>query len=426
MPRISKVKKAQQERMLKVRISPKEKSTSKNTKSSAPDTTESYEEFLKLKKLKKYYFFDSGYELPAILIGVIKRDFPLITCNHLLIGSSQIKKLLSCRLTPKDTHKIYRSRANRQFGKAAEQAARKKYPQATKSCRVSQQIPFICSAPDIVLDDRIIEVKSADIPKEINTNMIFQLLISMEIYGKTIGELHMYHTTIDDNCYKTKLLKIIKVKKEVNIFNRNFIEYSCLGYINYLRILLNILNIDLPEEKSQEGLNFLKKYCQQQPHGSFLAPTFNTNNFCFKVLPDIYFPSGKHIRPKKEIIWSNSIERYNSTANSFDNHKKNREIVKAFKKKYSQDESKTFDESCEIYSNYFKNSSKSVNINDYLEKTRTFRNRYIKPKSLKVIEIVSKEVSVSQILIDEEEYELLLTRYIPMRNIGKLLNQEIF
>ena len=56
MPRISKVKKAQQERMLKVRISPKEKSTSKNTKSSAPDTTESYEEFLKLKKLKKYYF----------------------------------------------------------------------------------------------------------------------------------------------------------------------------------------------------------------------------------------------------------------------------------------------------------------------------------------------------------------------------------
>lgn len=133
--------------------------------------------------------------------------------------------------------------------------------------------------------------------------MLLQLLISMEVFGKIYGELHLYTTTEKTDHSLSHLHTVIGVKKTVNIFNEKFIKYACIGYINYLVLVFNILNIEISKEVHEAGLKYLQEACYRSKSYSITAKPIIETSMCQQVLSSFECQiTLTAVKPLKELL----------------------------------------------------------------------------------------------------------------------------
>lgn len=74
-----------------------------------------YNQVNRLTKCVKFYSAPKEFELQAVLVSLVKRSPVIMTCTHFYVASCFVKKLLSCKLTPKHTHKMFLTKREQEF-----------------------------------------------------------------------------------------------------------------------------------------------------------------------------------------------------------------------------------------------------------------------------------------------------------------------
>lgn len=437
MSRPSRRKVYLQKRITKINIQRGKKYRKLKAKLKPLDTTISptnYDTVHKLKKTRKFYKVPKGYELQAIIVSLFNNSRLLMTCTHLLIGSSLVKRLLGCNLTTHRTHGFLRSQVNRQFGKHAENCASKKFGKKVLGGMVSTKIPFLCTTPDFLLSDRVIEVKSFDKKKSYSTDMLLQLLISMEIYGKSYGELHMYTTIVNKTHAQCTLYKVIGIYKTVSLFDETFINHVCVGYLSYLSILFNYLNIDLSLESYNAALDYLRKECCKRENNKTQTPLMVNTSFCQQSLAYALTPSRlPGIPPKRStFLWEDCSNRHHPTEEAKKKHRQDRDNSITFSKNvknipvpYDSD----------IYNHYIRDKDSTTITESAYNKNRfkhdNLRKGIVGPTGMSyklekrmesnkpVVELADINLQYTGLIIDSEEINRLFTRYTLCYTVGK-------
>lgn len=276
----------------------KEEAKVRTNKGAKTKLLSSFKSIFRRKPRDIYKEVPAKQEFAHVVKHIIDKTRPLIQCSHLYVGSATIIDLLRSELTPLETHRIYVTKGNRDIGKVAENLVGQSLKDYTKECRASYQLPFLCATPDFVLDDRVIEVKNRD---QVTPEILLQILISMEIFGKEYGEILLFRTnqrftgfvplsrSLEFNPaapYNVQLLGIIGVTRTESLFTQEFIEYSCTGYIHYLLLCFNLLGKNVDPEIIKESKEQLLLYASQKTPGGWKLPAHHTTIYCKAFLKD--------------------------------------------------------------------------------------------------------------------------------------------
>lgn len=377
---------------------------------------------IEAEKSLKYYVVDNGCELKSIIIGVLKHDYPLMACNHFLVGSSRIADLLSGTLSPRKIHSYFITHSFRKFGKIAEQAAQKKFDAKKPPCKVSGQLPFICAAPDILLSDRLIEVKSSNVIKKISSSDILQLLVSLEIFGLKHGELHLYRSS---GVYQpqTQLVEVVGIRKTSTLFIPEFIKYAIRGYLTYLTSLLNCLEIFSSEASKLEAANLLSTQATLMNSASVEAPNLSTGNLCHKFFPYLKMNDSTKYQPRNTLLWSESCD--NSEILEADSQNKSK---KEKRSSYYKDEGEAIVYDRKIYSNYVINPANPCITRDFYEKTnKTKLSDQIPDKHLEEIIVLPEDnVIYTSYEYNEASIEVFLKQFTGSTALAHVVKDFVF
>jgi hypothetical protein len=400
------------------------RSSLNNTSNTLHDTR--FQEIISCQKLKKYYFVNTGQEVQCIVLGLIKNDLPLIQCAHLRVGSSQVSKLLACNYTVKDSHKYYSTAVDRYIGAYSEQASAITfgYERKLKDCRASQKLPFISATPDFVLEDRLIEVKSHTHPTKVQKDDILQLLISMEIFGKTYGEIHMYTVKVEGKkqeakATSTKLYQVYGIIKKASIFTPHFVHYACQGYMNYLSILLQCIGISPTSTCISEGMTILLENAKQTIGGDQILTYVPTTSICLKTLTKVKTPRPNNKRDRFTFLWSKSSRNFNHYREEEVNYRAQVEdIIKAWKYPHTI--------LSKVASNYI-SSETSTNIKSFEQLSG--RLTYTRPSKQPKIDVnieESNHYDRSAYIYDETDIYNLIKSYYTVQSLGKPTSEYVF
>lgn len=163
-------------------------------------------------------------------------------CSHLLVGSSQMSRLLARTLELADLHGVYYTAAERQGGIFAENFYYSKYSHLVRGFSIrSNVLPFIIAAPDFLeictpINDcdsglMVVEVKSAEssmklrkMKEGLNSLVNLQLQTEMAVFGLKRARL--------------ALVKVLdSTKRDYEVFSRCTISYDNFFESNHLDII---------------------------------------------------------------------------------------------------------------------------------------------------------------------------------------------
>lgn len=372
--------------------------------------------------LHNYYFIRTGVEIKCIIIGLIKNDLPLIQCAHLRVGSSQLSELLSCTYTINDSHRYYNTAKDRHAGAYAEHASSIQfgYQRTIKECRSPLKLPFISATPDFVLEDRLVEVKSHQSIKNVQKENILQLLVSMEIFGKFYGEIHMYTMVKEGDIVKSVTLhQIYAIIKKATIFTPNFVRYASQGYINYLSTLLRSINISPSIKSLSQGIKWLMANAQIQNDESVILTSVPTTQLCLKTLSKVKTPKPGNKRKRLTFLWSQSAANFKYFREKESTyHQQVCEIIQ--NKQYNI---ATYDK---IASNYI-SSDTEVTLEQFIDYSG--RLTYQRPPfqaELNVQIKISDTFKKTAFVYDVADIENLLKAYFPIECFGELTDDYNF
>lgn len=370
--------------------------------------------------LDKYFLVENGCELKAIIIGVLKHDYPLMVCNHFLVGSSRCSDLLSGTLSPQKSHSYFITHAFRRFGKIAESAAFKKFSSKKPQCLVSGKLPFVCAAPDLVIKDRIIEIKSTSTVRKIQPKDILQVLVSMEIFKKNFAEIHIYRTL---GVYEpqTKLIEVIGIEKTAVLFSDLFVKYSIRGYITYLISLLHTIGIFPNEQARLEALNLLFEQAQTDD-SPFKAPSLITSELCHKYFSYKKYKDKLAYQKCKNAVWNQSL--VNSQLLESDSLTLSHKDKKSG---YYENKGDVIECCNSIYSNYLVNSiGISLNKSEYMKNNRMFVSLFQEQENEPIVVLPEKDVAYSSYRFDDDAIETFLRQYTDPKISGVPTDDFVF
>lgn len=360
-------------------------------------------------KDREYSLVSDNMKLQEIIKNVIFGVTPLMICHHLRIPVKFIKKLLNCTLTPKDIHFSYLKMKEKGFNRIEKYASINKGFKINKKSRYKGSLPFIFATPDIIKKDRVVILKSFKKTFNNEQDALLNLLITMEITGKFIGELHIYNNLYneEDRIFTTKLIKIIGVKKVGNVFIDKFITYACRGYVTYLVLLLNTLGTTVSIVTINSAIEILTNNAKIENDKVYKMFNMFDCDFCFQVLPFVkYFISEKK-DSNKGSTFENSDEVSNFYYHTQDSR---RNILDEYIFNLSQYKSCPYTK--DIYSKYAKKQkkTKSFDQQDFFYKNKIV----ILPKialKCRFKEIKNKNIEYDTMLFDDSAIDSLISYY---------------
>ena len=260
------------------------------------------------------------YALQVLIGSIIKNISPIIFCSHYLIGSSQFKELLRCSVSIGDNHQVQSNNTikNRYFGKIAEIAAAEMFKDLKKTeGKISRQLPFLCAKPDFFVDfskKAVIEIKSTSDPTKVlnilkNRDVMFQILVSMEIYEVEYAELLIYLT--NEKLSETSLKCRCLFEKKTSIFTPKIMDHAINGYIGFLASFFSVCGFSLDSKEIEMiRYTFETNFCRTLIKEPKALSAYSTSELCDKALP-FYKPKFdfKGIYKKGDSILSGSQNR---------------------------------------------------------------------------------------------------------------------
>ena len=188
-------------------------------------------------------------------------------CYRFLVGSSLIGNLLKKKQTLRDTQGDYFSGHNRFLGKKAEDYAKQAYEDEIipgKFFMKSQDFPFICSAPDFLMQTedkeiQLLEIKSGGDKREAQQNFgcqrtLMQVLSSLEVFN--LDKAVLYGVERNDEKDFCKYHDHKEIQRE-NIFFKNRRKIIA-GYVAYLQVFFKeIYDIEMTEELKKALLELI-------------------------------------------------------------------------------------------------------------------------------------------------------------------------
>lgn len=362
----------------------------------------------------KFYIQPSWYMIIALAKCIVNNKPFLAQCAHVYIGASHVGRLLKCIQTPKNQHSIYRTSKNRHFGSLAERIVRKKYPDNQKLTKIDSRLPFICAAPDIYLDDRLIEVKSSAQDVFNFDAAILQLLISMQIFDKEIGEIHFYITEESLNNPQNRTTRFVKrlcIIKACDVFDHEFVHYVCLGYVNFLRIWQNTHGSTVDKQVIDYALKIFKENFHNRTKELWDAPPIQTSYRCLRYIPGIKFtPEDLMKSDYKNDVWSTASIRYSQwDKNQTKSILSTRNHINAIDEK-----DVTLTQCFTTFCSSIDKSEKTMTVESFIESAGILTNTRTERHKDDISEDKSENPEVIQVKIDQRALNILLTSYLPI------------
>lgn len=273
-------------------------------------------------------------EFAHVIKHIIDHTRPLAQCTHFFVGSSLVTQLLKSELTPRDTHAFYNTQSNRKLGSIAEQFVEEILGYGKADCRASHQLPFLCATPDIVMPDRTIEIKNAP---NVTPRILLQALIAMEIFDKPLGEILLFETTHPsdelsnekrpetlnsdvssmpipaerDTKPNLRILGVVGLTRTEPLFDDDFIEYTCTGYIHYLLLCFNMMGKVILPEIIYECKRLLILHAHKNTRGSASIGAFHTTPFCERFLTETFDKTFK--TTDTQPLWKNAKRTFQAS-----------------------------------------------------------------------------------------------------------------
>lgn len=362
--------------------------------------------------LEEYYRTDQKNVLKALIGGLIRRECLLIPCPHYYVSASQVLNLLSCTLTPSNSHQFMKNTRFSKFGTAAEVFFERTYNVTKGSPVASKQLPFLCGTPDFIIGNKVVEIKSGIKPKSLTKESLLQTLIYLEILGLSEAEIRFYHTEpLSNQEYNITLTEIVGIKKSGTVFFDDFIIHACKGYMTYIGLLLYAQKIEYDEAQLTSLMRFFIDYSKQHKKGYIRLPEPKVMRMC-TALSYMKFSAKNPPKVEETQRWSNSYTHSISQLNDV-----NKPIClapKRYKEAFGYYESYQ-----DIYSRIFTNDDDDTISRDSYDKKMSAKAppRFDK-YSIEINETEGKMPVKRAICIREEDIKRLFTLYCDIRELG--------
>lgn len=389
--------------------------------------------FETMKSYPFYYYVEKENIVLAVLISLIKGKKFIASCNHILIGSSCILKLLSSAITPSIIHRYLITKEARLFGEIAEISFQQYVPKYDRACFASKKIPFICGTPDFIFNDRVIEIKSNDNYKfcTYNKEHLLQLVICLEILGLTEGELHYFVTKKTKTGYVTIRKIVIGIRKTGKLFeHKEFVRHSIIGYCNYLKIFFSEQSLAYCESDIRHLKNFLMNHVKNTKYGYIKLTDMKSTTMCITMSHD-KISAGPMSTPRSgQMRWCQNDSRTSYIEDSFasDGSFHRCEKCGSRKNEHTCKQQSPFgkDIRCgELYSNYIESKKGVVTEFDYYGR-KDYSHRFTESLTRNVSTIFNKEEIKKAIIIDDKELDKLMVYYGHVDDIGIPCNDFCF
>ena len=213
----------------------------------------------------------STMKLSKLTVPIINRTeikLSVIGCQHVLIGSTFVWKLLTSTVTPEDTHSYSTtSPTAKMIGSVGEQEYRnenKNIKMHEKPFLIYSKIPFVCACPDYIRNNSIIEIKTTEILEnaesmfnQLPMRTVCQVWIAMDSAGLNSAQVQLYLIT------QRKPLVVVKygyinIQKTIELFNLALTKVAINSYLNYLSKLTNELRFNLELDNTAFFVNSIE------------------------------------------------------------------------------------------------------------------------------------------------------------------------
>ena len=167
-------------------------------------------------------------------------DFP---CAHVLVSSSSFLRFLKGQFNIRKAHGFLFGGFNHGVGLAGEQAfAKINDAYVHNPFGISKRLPFLCSTPDFIMKEEkifLVEIKTLktiegckELFKNVPNEYLFQIWISLEIFGLTKACLFIY--LYEENSRKKNKFG---TTKQVSLFGKIHINLKDLNLLQEISIL---------------------------------------------------------------------------------------------------------------------------------------------------------------------------------------------
>ena len=234
---------------------------------------------------------------------ILKREKPQEFCPHVLIGGSNFYGFLTGSFNFKRAHSLFKTPfRNKITGQAGEECFKRKNEDIVfiQPFAIHPTIPWHSAKCDFLVNYRsvftCVEVKTFtnilncdQFYKNVPTRELFQILIQMEIFDVTRGELVIYHF---DRISKTVTLfgKII-IDKKTSLLTQELCSLSVIRYGEYLKEYFEVHN----QYPNQNYYNVLEQKLVRNILASTDKATAKAKNYFHRFIETIPLLKCKYV-----------------------------------------------------------------------------------------------------------------------------------